>query len=57
MSDGIVEMSRAIRLTIEKYAANLHDLPDEELEEFAQIVGAYAADLDGELEKRKRGAS
>ena len=52
---AMADMSRAIRLTIERHSATgkLTNLPTGTLEEFVQIVGAFSLDLKGELERRR----
>lgn len=47
------EMSRAIRLQIERHGAmTLRDLDDDILDQFVQIVGAWAVDLRAEQTRR-----
>ena len=45
-------MSRAIRHEMSDYGDSLHDLPDQILTEFTEIVGAFFYDLVGEKERR-----
>lgn len=47
-------MSRAIRRTVEEYAPTLKELPNDVLNDFVQIVGAYYFDLKGEQERRQK---
>ena len=51
----MADMSRAIRLTIERHSATgkLTNLPTLILEEFTQITGAFYLDLKDELERRR----
>lgn len=48
----MAEMSRAIRLEIQKHAPTLPELSDDVLTQFVQIVGAFYADLHQEWENR-----
>ena len=54
MSAALVDMSRAIRTTIAQYGDTLTALDDDVLAEFAAIVCAFALDLKGEMERRRR---
>lgn len=51
----MAEMSRAIRLQIEAHSADstLSGLPDDVLQEYTQIVGAFYLDLKDALDKRR----
>lgn len=46
------EMSKAIRLEMEKHSSTLKGLPDDVLKEYEQIVTAYALDLRQEMQRR-----
>jgi hypothetical protein len=48
-------MARAIREELEQHAPTLQQLPDDVLNDFVQIVGAFWLDLDGE-QRRREGA-
>jgi hypothetical protein len=48
----MVQMSRAIRLTIERQAPTLRELDDKTLRQFMQIVTAFSHDLKDEWERR-----
>lgn len=53
---AMVEMSRAIRETLERYGSpTLREIDDEALEQFVQITGAFYLDLKEELERRREG--
>lgn len=49
---AMTEMSRAIRLTMQRYADTLGELPDDVLADFAEIIYAFNADLRDELRRR-----
>jgi hypothetical protein len=60
---AMAEMSRAIRLTIEKWApaagpqkGMLQGLDQEVLDDFAEIVAAFSGDLSGERMRRQQAA-
>lgn len=48
----MADMSRAIRLEIEKHGPTLSDIPRDVLEQYATIVGAFYMDLRDELKRR-----
>ena len=48
----MVEMSQAIRLTLERYGLTLKDVPTDVLREFCQITGAFYMDMKDELRRR-----
>lgn len=50
---AMADMSRAIRLQLERHGPTVASIPTEVLREYASIVGAFAADLRDELEKRE----
>lgn len=52
-TEAMVEMSQAIRMTLQKYGPTLNAIPDDELHDLADIVWAYALDLRGEEERRR----
>jgi hypothetical protein len=49
---AMAEMSRAIRLELQKHGSTLKDIPDDVLTQFVQITGAFYADLAEEWERR-----
>lgn len=49
----MADMSRAIRMEVERHAPTLTELPDEVLNDFAMISSAWAEDLRGEVARRK----
>lgn len=48
------DMSRAIRLELEKHGSTLRDVPTDELGQYTSIVGAFYADLKDELGRRAK---
>jgi hypothetical protein len=52
MPAAMVQMSEAIRKTVEQYGQTLKDLPDDVLNDFEQIVMAFALDLRDEKQRR-----
>ena len=51
--NAMVEMSRAIRHTIEDHAPTLKQLRDQELDDFVLVVGAFYLDMREEQERRR----
>lgn len=46
------DMSKAIRLELEKHGSTLRDIPTDDLGQITSIIGAFYADLKEELAKR-----
>lgn len=52
VTDPAIELSRAIRLTVEKHGPKLTEMSDPLLREFATILRAYSLDFNNELRNR-----
>lgn len=50
------DMSRAIRQELSEYGPTLQTIPDQELGELTEIVGAFFYDLVGEQDRRGGGS-
>ena len=49
----MAEMSRAIRLELEKHGPTIKEIPDDALRDFHDIVTAFALDLADEIKRRE----
>lgn len=51
----MVEMSQAVRETVQRYAPTLRELDSGPLRDFLLILDAFATDLRAEVERRAEG--